>query len=309
MKRVVIAGGSGFLGKLLSQYFSDQDYEVVILSRKHQIDQGNIHYQKWDARSLGSWTHVLEGSEAVINLTGKSVDCRYTDANMQQIYDSRLDATNVLGVAIAQCKEPPKVWLNASSATIYRYAEDREMDEYTGEIGEGFSVDVCQKWEQVFSRSETPKTRKVALRIAIVIGKSGGALQPLINLVKMRVGGAQGNGRQFFSWIHEEDFVRAVKYLMNNSEASGVYNLAAPNPVRNRRFMKTLRRVMKVSFGFSLPKLLLEIGAIFIRTETELILKSRRVVPARLMKDGFEFRYHLLEQALESIINFNKEQI
>jgi uncharacterized protein (TIGR01777 family) len=301
--KIVIAGASGFLGKSLTKYFIHQGYQVIWLVRSKSKIDFDVEQFIWDGITLGAWVKFMEGSDVLINLSGKSVDCRYTAANMRQIYDSRTQSTYVLGEAISQLKNPPKVWLNASSATIYRHAEDQEMDEETGEIGTGFSVNVCQKWERTFFETQTPSTRKVALRIAIVLGKDGGALKPLINLCKLRLGGKQGNGRQYFSWIDKTDFVRAVEHLIRNEKAEGVYNLSSPNPVPNSTVMHFLRNVHGVKLGIPAPKFLLEIGAFIIRTETELILKSRRVVPSKLLAEGFHFQYPVLESSLKSIIS------
>lgn len=302
MKKIIIAGGTGFLGKMLSEHFANHNYEVVVLSRSDRTSAGNISYVKWDGEHLADWKSELEGAKALINLCGKSVDCRYTASNKKSIYDTRLNSTKVLGKAINTCAKPPEVWVNSSSATIYRHAEDRDMDEETGEIGTGFSVDVCQKWESAFFDAITPKTRKAALRIAIVLGKNGGALQPLKSLAKIGFGGRQGSGDQYFSWIHEKDFINAVNFILENEESSGVYNLAAPNPVKNIQFMSVLRKALKIPFGIPMPKWMLEMGALIIRTETELILKSRRVVPKKLMEEGYTFQFPHLETALSNLV-------
>jgi uncharacterized protein (TIGR01777 family) len=302
MKKVVIAGGTGFLGNILCQHFVNLNFEVVILTRKKQIPTPNILYAKWDGETRGDWCQALEGAEVLINLCGKSVDCRYTEENKQLIYDTRLKSTKVLGQAISACTDPPKTWMNASSATIYRHAEDREMDEETGELGTGFSVDVCQKWEETFFAAKVPETRQIALRIAIVLGKNGGALQPLKRLSLFGLGGIQGNGNQYFSWIHEDDFTAAMQFLLQNESLHGIFNLSAPHPVTNEVFMRTLRKKLKVPFGIPTPKFLLEIGARMIRTETELILKSRRVVPRKLRAAGFAFQYSQLDDGLGDLI-------
>lgn len=301
MKKMVIAGGSGFLGEVLVEHFKDS-YEIVILLRKHQLDQANVRFVKWDGRSQGAWVHELEKAEVLINLTGRSVDCRYTEKNKQAIYDSRLDATHVLGQVIQQLMSPPSLWINAASATIYRHELDRDMDEVSGITGEGFSVDVCKKWERAFNSVKLPDTRKVILRIAIVLGKRGGALQPMKHLTKVGFGGRHGKGNQYFSWVHEQDFARMVENLIQEKHLSGVFNVAAPNPIPNKSLMKELRKAMSTPFGFPLPKWLLEIGAFLIRTETELLLKSRRVVPKRLMEEGFKFDYPEIQQALNDLI-------
>lgn len=302
MKKVIIAGGSGFLGQCLASHFVQKGYEVVILSRKAKRDGEGIRYVVWDVKSKGPWIAELEHAAALINLTGKSVDCRYTAANKQRIYDSRIHATRVLGEVIKELERPPTLWINAASATIYRHAEDRDMDEENGEIGTGFSVDVCQKWEAAFFDFTLSHTRQVALRIAIVLGKKGGALQPLINLSRIGMGGRQGNGEQYFSWIHETDFVQIVNFIIDNEALSGVFNVSSPNPVKNTTCMKSLRKAMKIPLGIPMPVWMLEIGAWIIRTETELILKSRRVVPRRLLESGYQFQFAHLQEAIDHLV-------
>jgi len=256
----------------------------------------------WDGEHLGAWAGELDGAVAVVNMAGRSVDCRYTERNKAEIYDSRLRSTRVIGEAIARCANPPKVWLNSSSATIYRHALDREMDEATGEIGTGFSVDVCRRWEQTLADAATPHTRKAALRSAIVFGKGSEALRALRRIVKLGLGGTLGSGAQFVSWIHAADFARAVHWLIEHEDLEGAFNLAAPNPVTNREFMSTLREVYAQSIGLPATKWMLEVGAFFLRTETELVLKSRRVVPTRLLESGFRFEHGEFHAAMKEIV-------
>jgi len=289
MKKIVIAGGTGFLGSSLVDHWKDAEVQIFILTRRRCEDYGNVHYVKWDGKHLGYWTKVLEGADVLINLNGKSVDCRYTQDNKELIYDTRIDATYILGKAVEGCINPPKLWINAASATIYRHAEDKDMDEQAGEIGTGFSVDVCKKWEASFKSFQLKNTRQVIFRIGIVLGEKGGPLKPLLNLAKIGFGGRQGSGKQFFSWIHVNDFVRAFDFIISREDLDGTFNLTGPRPVRNYEMMHQIRRLANRRFGLPMPKWLLEIGAIFIRTETELILKSRRVVPRRLLEEGFEF--------------------
>lgn len=292
-KKIVIAGGTGFIGKYLEKKFIEKGLSVFIISR------GN-NYINWNNDK--EMIKALDGAEAVINLAGKSVDCRYNEKNKALIISSRVETTKKLQSIIEQCETPPKVWINSSTATIYRHAEDRAMDENTGEIGTGFSVEVARAWEQAFFQKPLQHTRKVALRIAITLGKNGGVIKPYANLVKYGLGGVQGNGRQMFSWIHIEDLYRIMCFVMENKDIEGVYNCAAPNPVSNKVFMKTFRNVLKPLFYLPSPELLLKIGAYFINTETELILKSRWVVPAKLEKKGFEFQFKTIDKALLDIL-------
>jgi len=301
-RKIIIAGGSGFLGNCIAEHFINKGYQIVILSRNQQLDRKGIHNVTWDAKTKGAWAAELEDADILINLTGKSVDCRYTESNKQLIYNSRIDSTNILGEVVKGLTSPPKLWVNAASATIYRHALDREMDEETGEIGEGFSVDVCEKWEKAFSNIDAPRTRKVILRIGIVLGKNGGALAPLKNLVKVGFGGKQGDGNQFFSWLHEKDFVGIIDHTITNDDIIGVYNATSPKPALNLQIMRELRKVIGIPFGLPMPKWLLKIGALIIRTETELILKSRRVVPRKLIQSGYKFQYDSIELALADLI-------
>jgi uncharacterized protein len=301
-QKIIIAGGSGYLGLVLANHFVQKNWEVVILSRKPSQTKDKIQYELWDGETLGNWQKTLEGATALVNLAGRTVNCRYNEKNKKEIYDSRLKSTQIIGKAILNCKNPPKVWLNSSSATIYRHALDRPMDEETGEIGKGFSVDVCQKWEATFHQCDTPQTRKIALRLAMVFGNNGGVMKPFLNLVKWGLGGTQGRGNQFVSWIHEVDFVRVIDWLIEKEELSGVFNVSAPNPIPNQAFLKTLRQICKQPIGLPATRWMLEIGAWCMGTETELILKSRRVVPQKLLDAGFKFQFTYMKDALEDIV-------
>lgn len=300
MSKIVIAGGTGFLGECLVNFYKNKRKDIVILSRR-PVNIENARVFQWDAENQGAWSNELEGVEAVINLCGKSVDCRYTEKNKALIYSSRINPTLAIGRAIENCKNPPKVWINSSSATVYRHSPDKPMDEETGEIGEGFSVDVCQKWEEAFNSFRLPNTRRVIARIAIVLGKKGGALQPLTNLVRLGMGGHQGPGNQMMSWLHEDDFTGMIDYLVNNP-LSGIVNLASPKPVNNKQFMKSIRIAVGVTMGLPTPAWLLEIGARIIKTETELVLKSRYVVPKRFLNAGYSFQFTDVDTALKDLV-------
>jgi hypothetical protein len=297
MKTIIIAGGSGFLGQVLETYFSEKDYTIKILTRL-PVKDNHIY---WDAKNLGRWGKALEGAEAVINLTGKSVDCRYTDENRRLIYDSRVLSTHALGLAINLCDHPPKVWINASTATIYKHSLHKEMTESEGEIGDGFSENIASSWEFAFNSIVNPKTRKLLLRTSIVLGKKGGAMPTLKRLSRCLLGGKQGKGLQKVSWIHEKDFARSVEFLIKNTELSGPFNLCAPKPIDNKTFMWSLRRSLKIPFGLPQPRWLIELGALIIGTEPELVLKSRNVIPERLLKYNFRFRFKDINLALQNL--------
>lgn len=302
MKKIVIAGGTGYLGQVLFRYFKSVGYECVILTRQRQRSQERVRFVEWDAKSLGDWIEELENAEALINLTGRSVNCRYTAQNQLDIFNSRQLSTLVLGEAILQCKNPPPIWLNSASATIYRHAQDRPMDEFRGEMGEGFSVEVCKLWEHTFRGFNLPKTRKIILRSALVLGNGGGVFPEFKKLVKMRLGGKMGDGEQMVSWIHERDFAKAVHFLMENSTCSGIFNLSAPTPLSNADMMSCLRQQMNIRFGLSSTLWMLKLGTWLKQTEPELVLKSRWVVPTRLKSAGFDFEFKEFEKAVDNLL-------
>lgn len=293
MPKIVIAGGTGFVGQYLSKRFQIMGYQVILVGRQ----KGNIPWTDTDAISA-----ALEHAEMLINLAGKSVNCRYNASNKAQIFSSRTETTSILGKAIENCSQPPTLWLNASTATIYRHAEDRPMTESSGEIGTGFSVEVAKKWEKTFFDFHLPHTRQVALRMAIVLGADGGVIQPFKNLVRFGLGGIQGNGDQYFSWIHIEDLFQIILFIQKHHEIDGVINCASPNPITNKTFMETFRSIMHRKIGLPSPKWLLEIGALLIGTETELLLKSRWVIPERLAGSGFGFQFPTIGKALDDIL-------
>ena len=299
MKTIIIAGGSGFLGQVLESYFSKKEYEIKILTRNPKRDNEVF----WNAKDLGKWTKHLEHADVLINLTGKSVDCRYNEKIKKLIYSSRIDSTNALGLAINLCENPPKIWINSSTATIYRHSLDKEMDEEFGEIGSDFSMNIAKSWEEAFNTIKNPKTRKIIIRTAIVLGKKGGAFIPLKNLTKFGLGGKQASGNQKVSWIHEEDFARAIHFLIDLENATGTFNLSVPKPTDNNTLMKSLRKAMKIPFGLNHPKWLLNFGAKLIGTEPELVLKSRNVIPKRLQEKGFTFKFENLNSALINILH------
>jgi uncharacterized protein (TIGR01777 family) len=299
MVKIVIAGGSGQVGAILSRWFSRSGADIVVLSRRGEAPPG-ARAVGWDGRTLGPWAAELDGADIVVNLAGRSVDCRYTAANRRAIVDSRVDATRVLGEAIAAAPAPPRVWLQASTATIYAHRFDAPNDERTGRLGGHepdapdtwrFSIDVAQAWERAALDAPVPAaTRLVLLRSAMVMSPDpGGVFDVLLRLVRFGLGGAAAGGGQYVSWIHHEDFARAVEWLIEHDEVEGPVNLAAPEPLPQRDFMRALRGAWGARVGLPATRWMLEAGAVVLRTETELVLKSRRVVPGRLLEHGFTF--------------------
>ena len=297
--RIVIPGGTGQVGSLLARAFQRDGHDVVVLSRAPRSRPSRE--VAWDGVTLAGWASEIDGCDVVINLAGRSVNCRYTPANRREILESRVLSTRVVGEAIAKANHPPRVWLQASTATIYAHRYDAPNDEATGLLGGDeasapsswrFSIEVARAWERALDEAATPFTRKVALRSAMTMSPDrGGIFDTLLALVRRGLGGVAGDGRQFISWIHHADFIRAVRWLIDHDELDGVVNVCAPNPLPNREFMRLLREAAGVPIGLPANRLMLEIGALFLRTETELILKSRRVVPTRLLESGFEFSY------------------
>ena len=294
---ITIAGGTGFLGKSLYSYFSKMGHRVHILTRKPK--KSNEVF--WDGKFSEDWLYQIKETDVLINLCGKSVDCRYNEQNKREIIESRINPTLALHEAIDSGEMKPTVWLNASSATIYIHAETRLMDEENGVIGDDFSMNVCKAWESAFFSKNYPDTRQVALRTSIVLGQNGGAFQKLKPLIRLGLGGHQGRGNQKMSWLHIDDFCRAVDFIIENEELSGPINLSSPNPVSNKTFMKDLRRKMGFPFGISQPTWMLEAGAALIGTESELLLKSRNVYPEKLIQAGFKFSSADLDSCLTKL--------
>lgn len=317
-ERVVIAGASGFLGEYLVARFRARGATVSTIGR------GSADAVWADTAAI---TGLLDGADLLINLAGTSVNCRYTPENRREILRSRVETTRELNAAVRSCATPPALWVNSSTATIYRHAEDRPMTEATGELGTGFSVGIARAWEEEFFAGTLPDTRRVALRLAIVLG-DGSALTPLRVLTRFGLGGTQHDGRwpataqrraagtqhvfgarggrQKFSWVHIEDVDGIILFLQGRNDLDGIINAAAPQPSDNRNLMATLRRVLGVPFGLPTARWMLELGTAALRTETELVLKSRWVIPERLTNAGYTFRYSALEPALEDIIGASR---
>jgi uncharacterized protein (TIGR01777 family) len=297
--KIVIPGGTGQVGSILARAFHNGGHDVTVLSR----NPANAPWRvvQWDGQTLDNWVAEIDGADVVINLAGQSVNCRYTTENRRVLIDSRIKSTRVVGQAIAQAKRSPRVWLQASTATIYAHRYDAPNDEATGIIGGSepgapdtwrFSIDIVTKWEREVNEAATPLTRKVLMRSAIVMSPDpGGPFDTLLRLVRFGLGGSSGDGKQYISWIHDRDFMRAVLWLIQHEELDGPVNLASPNPLPNSQFMQNLREAWGISFGLPAAQWMLELGAFLLRSETELILKSRRVVPSRLLKSGFTFQF------------------
>ena len=306
--KIILAGGTGFLGKELQAFYCKPENEIVVLSRsintlaKRNYDCKQVRVEYWPNKLNAdrAWMLELEGADIVINLAGKNVNCRYNDANKKEILDSRVNATDAIAEAIRHCTIKPKLWINLSSATVYRHAEDRPQNEFTGEIGDGFSEDVVRAWEKSFAQ-DVGDDRKVTMRLGIVLGKNDGVIPRLKNLVRFGLGGMHGNGKQMVNWIHLHDFLNCIEWFRTNENAAGAYNIVSPNPVTNAEMMKILRKVMGVPFGFPAPEWILKIGAWLIGTETELLLKSRWVEPKRLVDEGFNFRFPDMYEAMEDL--------
>lgn len=298
--RIAIPGGTGQVGRVVARHFHAAGHDVVVIARNPRTAAWRT--AQWDGKTLGEWAREIDGADIVVNLAGRSVNCRYNEASRREIMESRVGTTKLVGQAIAQARRPPRLWLNASTATIYRHALDRPMDEATGELGGSepnapekwrFSIDVAKSWEEAFFASDAPSsTRKIALRSAVILSPDrGGIFDTLLGLVRRGLGGKSGSGRQFVSWVHDRDFARALDYLIQQEDIDGIVNIASPNPLPNDEFMAALRQAWGTKIGLPATAWMLELGAVFLRTETELVLKSRRVVPGRLLAHGFEFEF------------------
>jgi uncharacterized protein len=313
--KVIIPGGSGQVGTILARAFHQAGHEVVVLSRRPAKSAWRV--MEWDAQTLGDWATVIEGADVVINLAGHNVNCRYNAENRRLIKDSRVKSTRIVGDAIALASRPPRVWLQSSTATIYAHRYDAPNDEATGVLGGSepgapdawrFSIEVANAWERELDESATPYTRKVLMRSAMTMSPDpGGVFDALLAFVRRGFGGTAGDGRQYVSWIHDQDFVRAIYYLIERDELEGPINLAAPNPTPNSEFMSALRAAAGISFGLPATPLMLEVGAFFLRTETELVLKSRRVIPGKLLQSKFIFQFPTWAEAARDLCNRRRE--
>ncbi|KOV65517.1 TIGR01777 family oxidoreductase [Streptomyces sp. MMG1121] len=306
--KVVLPGGTGQVGTVLDRALTAAGHEVTVLTRHPERER---HVQ-WDGVTLGPWTEAVDGCDVVVNLAGRSVSCRYTPENLRAMMDSRVDSARVVGEAIAAAERPPRVWLQMSTATIYAHRFDAAHDEGTGVIGGseadvpgywGYSVEIAKNWERAQREAPTPATRKVALRAAMVMSPDrGGVFDVLLGLARLGLGGPVAGGAQYVSWIHDEDFVRAVEFLVDRDDIDGPVNLASPGPLPQRDLMRTLRTASGVPFGLPATRWMAELGAFALRSDTELLLKSRRVVPGRLREAGFEFTRPTWESAAADLV-------
>lgn len=298
MKKLIISSGTGFLGKVLIDHFKNRYAEIIILSRGSSYKVKNVKYLQWDAKTIGSWASEFSNVTHVINLTGKSVDCRYNEKNKKEILASRLDAIDVIAKAISMHDHKPKVWINAASATIYDASFDKPQTEEKGVIGDDFSMNVCKEWEKKFFSYDGYADKMIAMRISMVFGSQGGVLPVLKKLTRLGLGGKQASGKQMVSWIHATDYAWMTEWLLNKPDADPIYNCCAPNPVTNEEMMRLLREECKKSFGLSQPEWMIKFGAFFLRTEPELVMKSRYVIPERALQQGFKFEKEFMKDAL-----------
>jgi uncharacterized protein (TIGR01777 family) len=309
--KIVIPGGSGQVGQILARHFHSNGHSVTVLSRTANPAPWRV--VAWDGLTLGPWVDELEQSNVCINLAGRSVNCRYDQTNRQAIFDSRVHSTKILGKVIASLNSPPAVWLNASTATIYRHSLERPMDEVTGELGGNepgapdtwnFSIQVAKAWEEAFFSTPTPRTRKIALRSAMTFSPDPcGVFDVFLGLIRHGLGGTIGPGNQFVSWIHDADFIRAIEFLIVTQDFTGVVNLASPHPVPNRDFLRDLREAWGTHIGLPTASWMIEIGTFFLQTESELVLKSRQVVPGRLLDAGFKFVFPYWPEAARELVS------
>jgi hypothetical protein len=298
--RIVLAGGSGFLGRALAKVLLGKGYEVVILSRGVHREGSAIRQLHWDGKTLGDWSQSLDGAKAVVNLTGRSVNCRHTPENRRQIIESRVNSVRVLGEAVARSEQPAEVWVQASSLAIYGDPGDRWCDELAPNA-DGFSEEVCKRWESEFANIHAPGMRKIVMRIGIVLDKDEGALSVLARLTRFFLGGRVGSGKQYVSWIHVADLIRMFLEAIERPEISGVYNVTGPNPVTNAEFMRELRRELHRPWSPPVPAWATHIGAFFMRTEPHLALTGRRCQPKRFLENGFHFEFPELRGALANL--------
>lgn len=302
MRKLVLAGGTGFLGKALADYFQSSFDEIVVLSRTPQLKSTKIKYVLWDGVNQGDWVQELNGAEVIINLSGRSINCRFNEANKKQILESRVNSTKAIGEAIQSLNQAPKVWINFSASAFYQNAKNGPHDESSKAQGSGFMYDVCKQWEQSFNAFQLAHTRQIIVRISMVLGKSGGVLPTLLPMVKFGLGGSAGNGQQMVSWIHQDDLCRLTDWLINHPEANGVYHAASPNPVTNSEMMSAFRKACKMPIGIPAPAVAVKLGALIMGTEASLVLDSVNIIPRKVLSGGFTFQFPLISDSFKHLI-------
>lgn len=304
-KKIVLAGGSGQIGTALVNHFQNKAEEIVLLSRTAAPRRGNLRTLQWNGTSAGAWAQELDGADLLVNLAGKTVNCRYTEKNKKEILDSRVNSVRALAAAIRLCAEPPALWIQASSAAIYQHSDERPATEADTTDGSGFAEEVSRIWERTFNDETASLTgmRKIVLRVTLVLGPTAGVFPRLRNLVRFGLGGRQGDGTQWVSWVHEADVAGMVEWMATHPELEGPFNCGAPEALRNSEFMRVLRHVCHMPLGLPAPAWMLKIGAWVIGTEAELVLKSRWSLPKKLMDSGYVFRFPTLKAAVTQIIS------
>jgi len=299
MSKIIIAGGSGFLGEILTSHFANQEYQVVIISRSKPTFKNNFDWVRWDGKTLGDWVNTLDGADVLINLSGKSVNCRYTQKNKDLLVSSRIDSTKILGEALQKVAAPPKLWINPSSATIF--ANNGLRSGENEKQGIGFSQDLCRNWEKALFESNTPKIRKVALRMGLVLDEKGDLMIYFRNIIRTCFGGAMGSGKQHVSWLHYKDLISIIDFIIDN-EIEGPINAVSPTPTPNKEFMKAFRKQIKFPIGIPTASWMVKLVASLVGTEAELVLYDRQILPERLLSEGFKFKYSVIEGALKDLV-------
>lgn len=302
LRKMVIAGGTGTIGGYLINHFRQNYEEIIVLSRKEDSVEDDYRIVSWNAKDQGAWSKELDGADVVINLTGKSIQTRFTEENKKLLYSSRVDSTKAIGTAISNCKQPPRVWINASGAAIYPPTIDRANDETVKEVGQGFKAGLSVAWENAVNGFTLPETRSAIIRITPVLNAEDGFLPPIKIITRLGLGGPQGRGDQMVSWIHIEDLCRAIEFIIARDDLSGPINLASPHPIANKTLMRSLRKVLKVPIGLPAPAFAIKLGSVFTGVDPSLILDSSNVIPGRLTASGFEFKYPQIEDSLRSLI-------
>jgi len=305
MKRIILAGGSGFVGQALAPVLVANDYEVVVLGRGAAHRRDGVDYLQWNGETVADWANAIDGAEAIVNLMGRNINCRHTPENRREIVRSRVDSVRALGEAISHCAIPPKAFVQTSGIGYYGDTGDHAIDEDASH-GNDFPAEVCRQWEGAFEALDLPATRKVVLRLGVVLGRDGGALPMLEKLTRFFLGGAVGSGRQFISWIHVADVVRIFASAIEQPDLTGVFNATSPAPMTNAEFMRELRRVLHRPWSPPVPAPLARAGAWLMGTEGDLALLSSRCIPRRFLEHGFQFQFPNLPDALADLYSTNE---